>query len=494
MSVMKSLLYEYIYCREVKSSAIPFIYTFVMIFSLMFIQTSSVYADEDVLVLSLDECIEIALEQNTGFKSANLLALTAEYNYMAARAAFDPMLTASLYNSGTHSSGEESNYLTGIFDIQKNLFTGGQWNMKLTSRRNKVPALYSSGESFENQFDLTYRHPLLEGADRNVVMSGLEVAQIGKTSEFNRMLNVKRELLYQITGTWYDVLKSEKAIEVAKLSLKEAQTLLEQTQATYDVGFISSYEVTASESGLASREEALLLSKASFLNNLDRLKNHMGMPLFSEISIEGDLEADEIAIPDFDEVFNMAKENRPDLAQYNDSVKLAEVDLRISTDSKKASLYAVGQVGLAGQDLSYNDSISNMDENVNWYLGLDYIVPLGKNREAKARFNQAELKLETAKVNLQSALDAIKLEITLAIRNLETAWERIQVTSKGVNLQEEKLSREKARYELGLITSGDLLDYEEDLAIARLNLLEAKADYLKAIAYLEYVTFTGWEK
>lgn len=494
MSVMKRLPCEYKHSRGVKTSTIPFIYSFVMIVGLMFMQTASMASDENVLVLTLDECIEIALKENPGFKSANLLARTSEYDYMAASAAFDPTLSVSLYDSSVHASGEESNDLTGIFDIKKNLFTGGQWEMKLTSKRNNVPALYSSGESFENQFDLTYRHPLLEGAEKSVVMSGLEIAQIGKSSELNRMLNVKRELLYQIKGTWYDVLKSEQAIEVAKLSLQEAQTLLEQTQATYDVGFIASYEVTASESGLASREEALLLSKASFLNNLDRLKNHMGVPLFSEISVKGDLEAGEMEIPDFDSVFNMANENRPDLAQYNDAVKLAEVDLRIKTDSKKASLYAVGQVGLAGQDFSYNDSISNMDDNVNWYLGLDYIVPLGKNREAKAHFNQAELRLETAKVNLQSALDAIKLEITLAIRNLETAKARIQVTSKGVNLQEEKLSREKARYELGLITSGDLLDYEEDLAIARLNQLEAKADYLKAIAYLEYVTFTGWEK
>ncbi len=469
---------------------LPYIYSFAMIVCLMFMQTTSVTADDDIQVLTLDECIKIALEQNPGFKSANLLAQAAKYDYMAARAAFDPTLSVSLYDSGTHQMGQESNFLTGSFDVKKNLFTGGQWEMKLTSTRNKVPALYSSGVSFDNMFDLTYRHPLLEGADKSVVMSGLEIAKIGKTSEENRMLNSKRELLYQIKSTWYDVLKSEKAIDVAKLSLKEAQTLLEQTKAIYETGLISSYEVTASESGLASREEALLLSKTSHLNNLDKLKNHMGMPLFIEISVDGALESGEFEMPDFETVFNMAENNRPDLAQFNDAVKMAEVNLKIKSDSKKPSLFAVGQMGFAGQDTGFNDSFNNMEESVNWYLGLDYIVPLGKDREADAHFNQAQLRLETAKVNLQSVVDGIKLEVTLAIRNLETAKERIQVTSKGVDLQEEKLSREKARYELGLITSGDLLDYEEDLAIARLNLLESKADYLKAIAYLEYVSFS----
>lgn len=439
-------------------------------------------------VLTLDDCLDIVLENNPDLRSAELSAKTAEFDYQSALSIFDPILSIDLLESVTSTTGSDSNSLSGAFNIKKNVFTGGQWDFKYTTSRNRMPELYPTGALYQNQFDLAYSHPLLEGADNRVVKSGLEIAKISADIEWLQIDNVKRNLILQVKNNWYDALKAQNTIEVAELSLKEAKTLLETIQAQFDAGYKSAYEVTASESGLASREELLLLSKTDYLNQMDTLKNYLGMSLDTQIEVSGSLETEMIDIPDHSDVFEKAKANRPDLMQLEDTIRLAKINLHLAEDSKKATLFAIGQFGLNGQDFGFGKSIGNVDDTTNWYLGLNYSVPLGGNKSARAGYEQSKLRLEIAELQYQDSISDLELEVTLAIRNLVTAEERIGVTSKGVEFQKEKLESDKARYELGLITSGVLLDYEEDLATARLRDLESKADYLKVISYLEYVT------
>jgi outer membrane protein TolC len=189
----------------------------------------------------------------------------------------------------------------------------------------------------------------------------------------------------------------------------------------------------------------------------------------------------------YNSILQLAKENRPDLKQLQDSIELSKLDIKLYNDLVKASLAVVGQVGVQGEDLNLTGAVGDMN-NMSWYLGLNYSVPLGGNRKANSELKQAQYRLQAAQLSLDEKISSISLEITRALRNFETAKNRLDVTLKGVELQEEKLKQERERLELGLITSKDLLDFEEDLATARLAFLNARADYLKSVSYLEYVT------
>jgi outer membrane protein len=462
-------------------------------------------ADENVKPFTLNDCISAAINNNLGLKNALASAERAEIENIISMAWFDPVLNANLSDSVTRrggisfqsqvSGGSMSKYLAGDVSVTQNLLTGANWTLKFESGRSEAQSLLTEGNvtSYASQTNLTYTHPLLEGSDSRVNRSGLETAKLNSSRQWHERDNRERELVFQVKKTFYDALETLNAINVSELSLEEAKTLLESTKAKKAAGKLSSYEVMAAESGLASREEALLISNTSYLNTLDTLKNLMGLPLDYQLVIEGSLESEILEIPSREMVYNSAIEKRPDIMQIREAIELTKIDVKMTADRIKSSLAMVGQVGLEGEDLEWSGSIDAMN-NLSWYLGLQYSIPLGGNRDAVGRYNQSLKQLESATLSLDESLNVLELETRQAIRNLSTAIERLKVTKKGVELQEQKLSMEKARFELGLITSGELLDFEEDLASARLSHIQAKTDYIKALAYIDYLTNSDLNK
>lgn len=464
----------------------------------------SSYAEEKTQ-FTLDDCIKAALASNLGLRGSDISTLSSELDFQVARSFFDPSFSANLANSITRrggislesqiSGGSKSEFMSGDFEFSQQLFSGARWSVKYQADRSKADSVFTEGvpsTAYASQTSLTYTHPLLEGSDTSVNKIGLLSSKIRNEQQQLLRENQARELVYQVKAGYYDILNSRESINVAELSLAEAENLLEFVKAQLEVGLVSSYEILSAESGLALREENLLMAKTDYLNNLDNLKNLMSFPLEKEIEIVGELKSIEIKPMDYDSILQLARENRPDLKQLHDSIELSKLDIKMNSDLVKASLALVGQVGVQGEDLNLSGAIGDMN-NLSWYLGLNYTVPLGGNRKANAELKQAQFRLQEAQLALEDKLSSISLEITRALRNLETAKNRLDVTLQGVELQEYKLKMEKERLELGLITSKDLLDFEEDLASARLRYLNARADYLKSVSYLEYVTHSERE-
>jgi len=446
----------------------------------------------------LNDCIKTALENNLGLKSRNLIVESTKLESRAALAPFDPSFSFNIFDSVTRrggisfqsqvSGGSESKYLGSDFEISKPLFTGAKWSLKYETSRSESQSFIEEGtlKSYESKTTLSYTHPILEGADTRVNLSGVRVAEMNAVRDELQRDDLRRQLTYQVTTSFYDTLKSAKAVEVSELSLKEAQNLHETTKALFDAGSVAAYDVMVSESGLASREEAVLLAKASLLNNQDTLKNLMGIEIAKQVNFTGELDILTLEIPGFEDSLKNAVQNRQDLKSLEISKRLAEEELSLRENRVKHMLALIGSVGLQGEDTNWGSAIGDMS-NLSWYLGLNYSMPLGGNKEAIARLEQARLNLASINFSIEEKIREISLEVMQALRNIDTAKQRVEVTLKGVSLMEEKLEQEKARYELGLNTTGDLLDYEEDLASARLRYIEARADYLKTISYLEFV-------
>ena len=82
----------------------------------------------------------------------------------------------------------------------------------------------------------------------------------------------------------------------------------------------------------------------------------------------------------------------------------------------------------------------------------------------------------------------IALETKEGLRRVRTDFQRIATTRRARALAEKKLSAGNERFNLGLISSHDLLEFQNELADARGKELKAVTDYNKSLANLEKVT------
>ena len=116
-------------------------------------------------------------------------------------------------------------------------------------------------------------------------------------------------------------------------------------------------------------------------------------------------------------------------------------------------------------------------------VGLTIDFPLGK-RADRARYQQAKLFKEQSILDLKNLEDTIDLEIKVALQNIKSSRDRIEVAERFVNLADKTLRQEEERMKAGLSDTLRILIFQGSLIDAKIRRVQALEDYQKALAQL----------
>ncbi|HXQ21977.1 MAG TPA: TolC family protein, partial [Candidatus Acidoferrales bacterium] len=125
----------------------------------------------------------------------------------------------------------------------------------------------------------------------------------------------------------------------------------------------------------------------------------------------------------------------------------------------------------------------------NYSVGAVVEIPLN-NAQAKADYATANINLEQARLSLQKLEENITLEIKQAVSDLDTDARSIEATRIARELAEENVRNQQARYDVGLATTKDLLDFQDRLTQARDAEVEALTQYNSDLAEMRRVEGT----
>jgi outer membrane protein TolC len=122
-----------------------------------------------------------------------------------------------------------------------------------------------------------------------------------------------------------------------------------------------------------------------------------------------------------------------------------------------------------------------------WSVGLNFSYPLG-NDAAENDYRRSRLKTEQTALQIRSLEEGAANEVQAAIRGVTTGYKQIEVADRGRSFAEERLRAFIRKNEVGLATTKDVLDVENDLATAKSNQISAVVGYNNAITRLWQVT------
>jgi outer membrane protein TolC len=122
----------------------------------------------------------------------------------------------------------------------------------------------------------------------------------------------------------------------------------------------------------------------------------------------------------------------------------------------------------------------------NYAAGATIDIPLD-NAQAKADYAKANIDLTQSRLSLQKLQEQITLEIRNALSNVQTDLKSIDATRVARELAEENVRNQKARYDVGLATTKDLLDYADRLTRAQFAEVETLTRYNSDLAELRRV-------
>jgi outer membrane protein TolC len=308
--------------------------------------------------------------------------------------------------------------------------------------------------------------PLYAGG-RNV--AGRQAAKASTEASKQDSAAVRNALGFEVSQTFYTVLKTRQFIHAAEAAVHSFETNLVVAQKRLDGGTLLKSDALDIEVRLAQSREDLVRARNANILAERALRNLLG------------IEGGEFAVTDTAPVISAPDaedfSQRPELAAARERESAAQAQVRSSKSGYQPRVSAFGSL-----DHDYGWVTGGDGNSYTAGVMLQWDLWDGFSTRAKAR--EAKANLESAREEQRKLRLALDLEVEQARLELKAANERLAVSSKAVEQAEESASLTRNRFEQGLALSTQLIDSETALVAARVRRAEAESDQHIAIAAL----------
>jgi outer membrane protein len=139
----------------------------------------------------------------------------------------------------------------------------------------------------------------------------------------------------------------------------------------------------------------------------------------------------------------------------------------------------------------YGTALGNMFKNKyrTWSVGVQFSLPL-RNRTAKANLGKSLERERQIDLQTRQLMQTIEVEVRNAVQEVETAKMRIDAAEAATRYARQQLEGEEKKFAAGLQSTYFVLQRQNELQLAQVAELQAKADYNRAIANLDRVMST----
>jgi outer membrane protein TolC len=384
--------------------------------------------------LSLSDSVALALKNNPSIKMAQSDKDKSKWSVDEAKAGRLP--TVSL---GSSYSLKDNNP-AGTDDLSNSLRMNWQ--------------LYSGGR-VEGQIDQAKR--------------GVQVADLG-------VEKTKQQLKLDTTSAYFTILQTKNLVDVNQQSVSNLQEHLTSVQAKYDVGVVAKSDVLRAEVELANAQQNLIKAQNNYDLAVAGLLNTMTIDPGTELAL-----TDTLSYQKYDKTLEdslAAAQVRPDVAQADENVKIAETAIKVAKSGNRPSVSVSASNGWSG-------SVLPESGDDNWNVGLSASWSLFDAGSSNAKVKQADASLDKVKEQAVQVKNAAALEVRQNYLSMQEAEKRIDTNKVAVGKAEEDLVIAREKYNAGVGTNLDVIDAQLALTQAKTNEIQALYDYNVSVAKID---------
>lgn len=333
-------------------------------------------------------------------------------------------------------------------------------------------------QSFEGyQYGVEARQPLYR--KQNLVQMEQSQTQV---SLADKQLHLSQQtLILRTTQAYFEVLIAQDKIDLLNAQKAAIASQLEQAKANYDAGNATITDVNEAQ----ARHDLIVAQLLGANNELEIAKRGIkaitgGMPQ-KLAAVKTDLKPHAVE-QSLDKWLDVATQNNLNIQIQQDAAKFAAQEIERAQAGHLPTLDAVA---------SYNE------QNVNgsaWGFGSDQStatigvqlqIPLYQGGATSSRVKQAILNKQKALDDVDIARRQTELETQRAYLNLNTSIAQVQAYEQALNSSQSQVDSTSTGYDVGVRTSVDVLNAQQQLFAAKRDLLQARYNYLVNIIQLK---------
>ena len=399
---------------------------------------------EPIKVWSLENLIDYALENNITIKDAALNKDIAAVDYYKSKSSRLPNLFGSA--SQNFSSGNTIDPITSDFVTDQINSTNVGLNTSVT---------LFQGNQINNQIK---QNKIF--FDQSIYQQEVE----------------KNNITLNIVEIYLQALYSKESIVIAENNLKVSQQEVLRAKSRLDAGTIALNDYTEAQSLEATNKYNIITAKNEYQQYIISLKQLLELSPMYTLEIESINENMDLVNLELNkaDVYRKALGYLPEMKVSNLNMEASEKELDIAKGGFLPTLSLTGSLGSGYTSINDNSFSYQFDVNFNQRLGLSLSIPIFNRNQTKAAVKTATINIEKATIQKQSTEKEIYRKVETAYQNATSAQEQVIVaeTSKTASEQSYKLAKKK--YELGDLSTIDLVISQNTYTNAQQNYLQAK--------------------
>lgn len=459
----------------------------VLIFALF--STVAAQQQEASTVMSLEDCINYALENSVSIKNARIDQEIAVSKVKETRGIGLPQVNGEVQLVHNQKLGRffTSFSENGFFFSEP---IPGVNEGDVLAAQNFFQ-LKSSGSA-----NLSISQLIFNGS----YIVGLQASNTYKELSIRAFQQSEEQVIQNVSKAYYSVLTTRENLKIFDNNIERIDSLLKMTSVAFANGLAEEIDVD----GLTVALNNLETEKAQVANIYEftqaMLKFQMNYPLEGVLEIKSqDLNSLMLPIAQETDSKDWSYENRADYQIVQTQRKLQRLDLKNKYATTLPTLVAFGNLGMSTQSPTFA-GLFKTETNFpktdalgpdQWYssslFGVTLSVPIFSGGQRNYQIQQSKLNLSKIE-NLVGQMEAgMNMEVESSSTNFENALKVYNAQKINVKLSEKIVFATSAKYAQGLVTSRDVIDSETTLKDSQvnyynaiLNALLAKVDLDKA--------------
>lgn len=489
--------------------------------------------DQNARSMTLKEAVYLALRNNPGIQAAQLSPLASLQSVRQSEAVFDPDLTSKI-DEQKSTTPTTSVLQTGgapafsfkqydwDFAVNKLLSsTNGTLGVTFNNTRQLSNSAFAAiNPSYNPGLALSLSQPLLRNFGLEFATINLRVAETNQKASqftFERQLS---DFILQVASDYWNVVRAEENLEVAREAYKLAQDLVRQNEISVRVGVLAPLDLQEAESEEASRaadvfqaDNTLDVARATLREDVMLNPSHLFLP--QQIEPSDKPVGPENIKSDEEQSLELAMEYRPELASMRQMIRSLLLQVKFAENQTLPQFNLGAQFGLSstagagkclpllggakvplncfvggvvpkggkpdGFSLPFGRLYGNALDNLwsfgfyNYAMVLSFERPL-TNDAAKAGLAQAKIEYEQQRLQYRELISQIVLDIERQLSGVDTGIKRANATRVASDYSRESLRAEQERYRVGMANTHELLQFQETLVAALGNQVNAEVD------------------
>ena len=415
--------------------------------------------------LSLQECRQLALENNEGLRAAEMHMQAAEQKR---KAAVTQYLPAFDFTGSYTRQSDIPTYSTPALNIPITDVSAGAASSQY--RLIVPPQDLEFGTEDVYLLSVGIRQPVFTGGKiRNNHKMRVHLENIAKEK---RRLKAE-DVIYETDENYWLVVSMRERVRLAEQYKQMVGEHVETLSNMLEAGIVMDNDLLKAKVKFNETEWLLLEAQDGVQLSQMVLCRVIGLPLDTQVTPSDRLEDEPVAVADASSAESALKQ-RPEIRMLEDNVNVGR-----SVEAIKRSRYAP-QIALWADYLYMNPSPYNSFEDEFddvWMVSVVCSLDLFHWNERGFELGAARRERQAAELNLEEARKGVALEVKQAKFQVDEALKKIRLTTSSLAQAEENLRVTRDRFSEGVVKSTDVLDAQVLWQESYSKHIDAKSEY-----------------